>query len=577
MKKLYFIITVMFITLLASCSQEEQMNQETDRVSISAKLPTDIAATRAQIAVPTTHKLRCIIEVWTKSANPTLKYRKEVAVEGGAIPTFDFGLRPGDYTCLMWADFIKKDASSTEVTTGGEVTYTHFEDTYYDTSDLHQITIKDKYAVNLFDTDLCDGFYAGLEVKKNATTVQQTVKMTRPFAKLTIKENDAEKFATLTGLEVSYEMPKVFNVATGEPGAEMLTSVYEKVVNGQDESQVLFSGYVFTPSAGISLGSALLTFKMTKGEKTREIPGESIMLKRNEQITAAGSLIGGGALKPTDPEEPTADPEVGDYFFIDGTWSNELTEANKANCVGIVYAVGTQPGDDISNYPNSDGKSIKGYVMALQNIEVKDFLPTVDAANYAMSGRPYFYKQNSGNYDVDVVNASKEAFKALTADWDVHNGFFATTKILATEVYTQNKLMFYHPALALFEKWRETAVKIDNASEWYIPSAAQLLQFSGGLFGFVGGSAGSVVVPAVTKNQTYNDAFMAAIEQGIMKHFPANNSNKGYYIYSLSFSSDPVPHALQIGYGEGGAGSIIAAKPNFKIQGDIRPVLTIIK
>ena len=100
MKKLYYILTLTFVTLLAACSQEEMVNKETEdnRVCISAELPADIAVTRAQIAVPTDYKLRCIIEVWTKSTSPTLKYRQEVAVAGGELPTFDFGLRPGDYS-----------------------------------------------------------------------------------------------------------------------------------------------------------------------------------------------------------------------------------------------------------------------------------------------------------------------------------------------------------------------------------------------------------------------------------------------------------------------------------------------
>lgn len=565
MKKLYFIITVMFITLLASCSQEEQMNQETDRVSISAKLPTDIAATRAQIAVPTTHKLRCIIEVWTKSANPTLKYRKEVAVEGGAIPTFDFGLRPGDYTCLMWADFIKKDASSTEVTTGGDVTYTHFEDTYYDTSDLHQITIKDKYAVNLFDTDLCDGFYAGLEVKKNATTVQQTVKMTRPFAKLTIKENDAEKFAMLTALEVSYEMPKVFNVATGEPGAEMLTSVYEKVVNGQDESQVLFSGYVFTPSAGISLGSALLTFKMTKGEKTREIPGESIMLKRNEQITAAGSLIGGGALKPTDPEEPAADPEVGDYFFIDGTWSNELTEANKANCVGIVYAVGVQPGDDISNYPNSDGKSIKGYVMGLKTLygTVDDGLVEGETMG---GGRIYWYNIKSDIYS--TLYATFPYVKPL--DVDNFNGYTKTESYLNSDVFKVHSTDYYFPSLQFFKTWRDKQTVVTNASQWYIPSFKQLSSVIGGCYGYAAINS-YYEFPAVDKVNALSVAFEKAKSELACGDFTTGK----HFVLSSSISlKQPAYEPIMILYN--GASEIKPQQVN-KPQSAIRPVLTIIK
>lgn len=565
MKKLYFIITVMFITLLASCSQEEQMNQETDRVSISAKLPTDIAATRAQIAVPTTHKLRCIIEVWTKSTEPTLKYREEVAVEAGAMPTFDFGLRPGDYTCLMWADFIKKEAATTEVTVDG-VTYTHFEDTYYDTSDLHQITIKDKYAVNLFDTDLCDGFYAGLEVKKNATTVQQTVKMTRPFAKLTIKENDAEKFATLTGLEVSYEMPKVFNVATGEPGAEMLTSVYEKVVNGQDESQVLFSGYVFTPSEGrLSLGSTLLTFQTVQGEKTCEIPGESITLKRNEQIIAAGNLIGGGALEPTDPEEPTDDPKVGDYFFIDGTWSNELTEANKANCVGIVYAVGTQPGDDINNYPDSDGKSIKGYVMGLKTLygTVDDGLVEGETMG---GGRIYWYNIKSDIYS--TLYATFPYVKPL--DVDNFNGYAKTEGYLNSDAFKAHSTDYYYPSLQFFKTWRDKQTALTNASQWYIPSFKQLSSVIGGCYGYATVNS-YYEFPAVEKVSALSAAFEKAKSELACGDFTTGK----HFVLSSSISlKQPAYEPIMILYN--GASEIKPQQVN-KPQSAIRPVLTIIK
>lgn len=583
MKKLYFIITLLFTVLLASCSQEEPVNGETDnsRVSISAELPGDIAATRAQITIPTTHKLRCIIEVWTKSDSPFLKYREEIAVAVGTVPTFDFPLRPGDYTCLMWADFIAADAAVSEVTSVDGVIYTHFEDTYYDTSNLHQLTVKDEFASNLFDTDLCDGFYAKLEVKKNAAAVNESMKLKRPFAKLIVQETDAEKFATLTGLTVSFEMPKTFSVAMGEPGAEMLTAVYDKnFASAEDAPQILYTGYVFTPSTGLSLGSSILTFTTAAGKSTREIPGESIELKRNQQMTAGGKLMGDGALDPgTDPDpEPSKDPQVGDYFFIDGTWSSELTEENKANCVGIVYAVGAQGGDDISNYPNSEGKSIKGYVMALQNVKVDNSFDTANKNYFNGKIRPYFYQQNGSNVNSEIQKASKEAFKALAsgADWNLYNGFSVTKKILATEIYTQNKDKMYHPALTVFEKWKETtATVVANSSGWYIPSSAQLLQFTGGLFGFAGESA--PVVPAVTKVDAYNSAFMNAIDKGITKHFPTNNKNAGYYMYSLSLSNDPAPYVLQIGYGVDGAGSIKATKPSFKVQADIRPVLTIIK
>ena len=230
MKKLYFIMTLIFMSLMASCSQEEIVNRETEnkRVSISAEFPGNIASTRASISIPATHKLRCIIEVWEAEKNPELKYRNEMTVEGGVVaPTFDFALKPGEYNCLIWADLIKKDAVTSEVTIGDEVTYTHFEDTYYDTSDLNSVKVKDAKA--LFDTDLCDGFFMSMQLKKSDTPVQKVVKLVRPFAKLIVKENEAEKFATLQKISVSYEMPEAFNVATGEPTAEKVSGLYETV------------------------------------------------------------------------------------------------------------------------------------------------------------------------------------------------------------------------------------------------------------------------------------------------------------------------------------------------------------
>lgn len=568
MKKLYYIMTLMFITLLASCSQEEMVNKETEnnRVSISAELPGDIAATRAQVAIPSTHKLRCIIEVWTKSSNPNLKYREEIAVAGGTLPAFDFALRPGDYTCLMWADIIAADAASTEVTTVDGVTYNHFEDTFYDTSDLNRITIKDADAANLFDTELCDGFYGNLEVKKNATAVDKAMKLTRPFAKLIVKETDAEKFATLTGLTVSFEMPKTFSVATGEPGTEKLTALYSKnFASAGDASQILYTGYVFTPSTGLSLDATILTFKMAKGEKTREIPGESITLKRNEQITAAGSLIGGGALEPTDPEEPAADPEVGDYFFIDGTWGNELTEANKANCVGIVYAVGAQSGDDISNYPNSDGKSIKGYVMGLKTLYGTASDGLVEGETMS-GGRIYWYNIKSDIYS--TLCGTFPYVKPL--DIDNFNGYTKTEGYLNSDAFKAHSADFYFPSLQFFKTWRDKQTVVVNASQWYIPSFKQLSSVVGGCYGYAAINS-YYDFPAVDKVSALSIAFEKAKSELACGDFTTGK----HFILSSSISlKQPAYEPIVILYN--GASEIKPQQVN-KPQSAIRPVLTIIK
>lgn len=567
MKILYFIMTLMFISLLASCSQEEQVNQETDRVSISAELPGDIAATRAQITVPATHKLRCIIEVWTKSANPTLKYRKEVAVEGGAMPTFDFGLTPGDYTCLMWADFIKKDAPSTEVTVGVDVTYTHFEDTYYNTTDLNQITIKDELAANLFDTDLCDGFYAHLEVKKDETTVQKTVKMARPFAKLIVKENEAEKFASLKSLAVVSSMPKSFNVATGEPGAEMISAVYDKECTPADNSQVLFTGYLFVPSTGLSMQSFTLSFTTATGKTACEIEEGSIMLKRNEQMTASGKLIGEGMITPDPDPDPTpgADPKVGDYFFSNGTWGNELTEANKANCVGIVYAEGVQPGDDISNYPNSDGKSIKGYVMGLKTLYGTANDGLVEGETMG-GGRIFWYNMKSDIYS--TLYGTFPYVKPL--DVDNFNGYAKTEGYLNSDAFKAHSTDFYFPSLQFFKTWRDKQTVVANASQWYIPSFKQLSSVIGGCYGYPAINS-YFDFPEVKKVDALNAAFEKAKSELACGDF---TTGKHFILSSTISLKQPAYEPIMILYN--GASEIKPQQVN-RPQSAIRPVLTIIK
>mgnify|MGYP000560863588 FL=1 len=392
MKKVYYIITLMFAVLLVSCANNELANtgnEKDDRVSISAEIPGGVADTRAQITVPSTHQLRSIIEVWSKEDRPELKYRNEVVVDGGTTPNFDFALSPGDYTCLVWTDFIKKDAVVADVTTDNDITYKHFEDFCYDTSDLHNVFIKDEKGTTLFDTDLCDGFFANLELEKSMNPISRVVKLVRPFAQLIVKEKNAGKFAALKSMQVNYEMSKGFNVATGEPVAGMMTAVYAKSFQTGDDSRVLFTSYLFTPSTGLALGATTLSLTTTS-KTTNEIPSGSINLVRNQRMTASGNLISGEGVDPDPEPEPSRDPLVGDYFFKNGTWGDELTDENKDDCIGLVYAVGPQTGDDISNYPDSDGKSIKGYVVALKPLEpTEEFIQNI----HKLSSRLYLYNK----------------------------------------------------------------------------------------------------------------------------------------------------------------------------------------
>ena len=280
MKNLLLIITVIFMSLLTSCSREEGMNsmEESKRVCILPEFPEDATATRARIDIASTHKLRCIIEVWTKEISPELVHREEVAVEAGTIPPFEFDLKAGDYSCLMWADFIERGAVAAPVTSG-EVTYGHFEEIYYNTSNLHHVSIMDESAGNLFDTDLCDAFYAQLDLKKEENGFSKQLKLSRPFSKLIVKEKNTEKFSELKKLKVIYSVPKGFNVSLGEPTSETINAMNEKDFKSGDDSQILFTNYIFATSSpsGRALGTVLLSFT-TKSKIDCEIAEGSIIL-----------------------------------------------------------------------------------------------------------------------------------------------------------------------------------------------------------------------------------------------------------------------------------------------------------
>lgn len=568
MKNLFVIITVIFMSLFTSCSKEEMMNstEESNRVCIFAELPKDAAATRAQIGIPATHKLRCIIEVWTKEDSPVLVHREEVAVEAGAIPPFEFALKSGDYNCLMWADFIERGASTTSVTSEG-VTYDHFEEIYYRTDDLHAVTILDENAENLFDTDLCDAFFAQLELKKEEGGVSEQLKLTRPFAKLIVKEKDVEKFGELKKMRVIYDVPKGFNVAIGEPTSETMSATYEKTFEQDDPSLVLFTNYIFASSetSGKALGAMALSFT-TNGKMDCEIAAGSIILKRNEKANASGNLITGGTIDP-DPEPEEGNPKVGDYFFKDGTWDSELTEANKANCVGIVYAIGSQTGDDISTYGESGAdKQILGYVMALESIygSAEDgLIPNESMFNE----RIYWYNVKAGLYET-LINTFPYV---APLDVENSNGYAKTEGYLSSSAFTDHRTDFYFPALQIFTKWQGQQSVIANASKWYIPSFKQLSMVVGGCYGYAGINSNHDF-PAVEKVEALDSAFETAKRQSIAKDF---TTGKHFMLTSTISLKQPGCEPIVILCDNTSAG--IKPQQVNKPAGVIRPVFTILK
>lgn len=373
MKKYHlYLWFIALVGLMTSCSQDEtdalQTATESNRVTLTASLPEDFAqiGTRALPTAPTDdYTLRCILEVWTRDASPALKYREEKVKLTGDNVVFDFKIDKGTYDCLFWADFIEKGVALEDVSIGG-MDILHYKDKFYVTNNpsdgLKAISIIKRAYV--FNTDVRDAFFGHYELKKDAAAVTNPSipALTRPFAKLTIKEKDATNYSYCSGLEAKYSVPAMFNVLNGTVDSDLSSTIELVCSSKSNEPQTLFSDYIFT-NASSTLGSISLTFTGTTGKELQpvDIPA-GIPLKRNYKTNATGSLI---SEKPelikdvkltvtmdagwtgTEEEIISANAKVGDYYYEDGTWSSTYTSDASNPCIGIVYEV------------NADGKSGK--------------------------------------------------------------------------------------------------------------------------------------------------------------------------------------------------------------------------
>lgn len=310
MKKYHLYLWIIaLVGLMTSCSQDEtdalQTANESNRVTLTASLPEDFAqiGTRALPSV-SEHQLRCILEVWTKDASPVLKYREEKAGLTGENLTFEFKIDDATYDCLFWADFIATNAETDASASIGSVTYTHYADKYYATNTDNglravSITGTDYVERGKFTSDARDAFFSHAELKKEAGQNKTlSTSLTRPFAKLIIKEKNKEAFEKCAAMRINYTVPKTFNVLTGTASGNYSVPSREFYPEGDGSNNdlTLFSDLIFTSSdTRETLGQISLTFQPYAGVGNPDfqpvnIPA-GIPLQRNYKTNATGSLL----------------------------------------------------------------------------------------------------------------------------------------------------------------------------------------------------------------------------------------------------------------------------------------------
>ncbi len=395
-KNILGLLFLCFVPLLVSCSDDDNTSGvDAGQMRVSAVLPTSITTGGAEDIAG--HKLRCILELWTKGEGAKLAYRNEVAVEPSAEATnlpFDLAVDAGTYDCLMWVDYIDASAAATSRAEAGTVGYA---DKYYDTSDLRNITIKDMNG--LINNDAADALYYSGEVsKKSGEALVLEPEMVRPFTKVSVLEKNLREFNLLWRLSVSYDAATKFDVSTGKV-VDGETATADFTVPEFDAEATpdgtLFSAYIFANEENLDMGEIHLTFTTKQGVQNVTVPANLVPLLRNQHIKVSGNMMAESPIEDTEYdivfdidveewESAVSDiiarpvkAKVGDFFYKDGTYSSSYIKDENNPCIGIVFAVandgGKASGDKVENYvPNGEVKSkleeVRGWVIALKDV-----------------------------------------------------------------------------------------------------------------------------------------------------------------------------------------------------------------
>lgn len=473
-KSLLFSAMALSLGLL-SCNQEDMSDVETvtgTPVTVSVEVPGALSGSESRTlpAAPEGHQLRCIMVV---DYNTAADVRMEqVAGETMVNEKFRFTFTPAEegYTCLFWADYV-------DGTTESDGKYA---DKYYNTADLTSVTYKVSDNT-LFNNPACDAFFG----KSLAGSPNAVLK--RPFVKLSFKVKNHETVqAASSSLSVTYTVPSGFSVKDNTvPGNSNQEIKLTASAPADKDNDIWFYNYVFAPENLNQLPGKIL---MTVDGKDVTINTESLVLTQNYDITANIDFASGNGNVNVDVDiddefnDPDA-PKVGQFMQKDGTFSDTY-DAEKS--IAIVFAAGPKGGDVATNYGQPDGTKIWGYAMGLSS-----------TARTAI--------QNEANDQTfpDLKSLNGEAPWQL----DDYNGYAYTTNLRSVMGGYSSQLM------TVFDTWKqENALTGGNVSEWYIPSARQLLDLIAFSLGYEGGTDNTTQEPvnAVSINEQVAAAVVAA-------------------------------------------------------------------
>ena len=217
---------------------------------------------------------------------------------------------------------------------------------------------------------------------------------------------------------------------TGDAGSEVTKGIYRCIVAPSEVA--------LNVEGEFQDGSAPVYFPATGGEDLSVTPEAGTYKRFDVNYTY-------------DNYTATRDLEVGDYYYADGSiWPNDLENAPKIGCIGIIYST-TVPDDvEADGYGNA-------MVLALHDLEEKINW----ANNIASTSLTKQYATTKNTYDQVLTD--------LFAD---KNGYTYMKEIKSkTDFSAENYPAFYNVANSLGGLADISALK---TSGWYIPTIGQM-------------------------------------------------------------------------------------------------------
>lgn len=538
-KSLLFSAMALSLGLL-SCNQEDMSDVETvtgTPVTVSVEVPGALSGSESRTlpAAPEGHQLRCIMVVDYKTEGAEDLRMEQVAGETMVNEKFRFTFTPAeeDYTCLFWADYV-------DGTTASDGKYA---DKYYNTADLTNVTYKASDNT-LFNNPACDAFFG----KSLAGSPNAVLK--RPFVKLSFKDKNHEKVQDASSLSVTYTVLSGFSVKDNTVSGSSNQEI--KLIDAapaDKDNDIWFYNYVFAPENVNKLPGNI---QMTVEEKVVKINTESLVLTQNYDITASIDFSSDNDNVDVDVDiddeynDPDA-PKVGQFMQKDGTFSDTY-DAEKS--IAIVFAAGPKGDDVATNYGQPADTKIWGYAMGLSSVKRAALTTTetpLDLTGYGIES-PWA----AGDY----------------------NGYKYTQQLEAATASLGTELM---PA---YNEWKTTnsVAEITNVnvsvSDWYIPSARQLLDVMGMTLGYAGGEG----IDAVAQNEQFASLLADLMNEGKSSWFGTHTSKSN--VMSSSVNTGGQIMAVQTSYADGNESILEALGVNVNGRAStfaIRPVLTIFK